>query len=123
MRRLAPFVLLAVVVAGCGGGSSHTSAPDRTFVIVVDAPFSKTRPNVFRIAPTDHGVAFRLAEYMIPKGLKVALLYDDSEYGQKGATALGRAFAGNPRSVAIRETLPSGATDLAPQVLRARRSG
>jgi hypothetical protein len=30
----------------------------------------QTRPNVFRIAPTDHGVAFRLAEYVIPKGLR-----------------------------------------------------
>src|ERR1700712_4520700 len=25
------------------------------------------RPNVFRIAPSDHGIAFRLAEYLIPK--------------------------------------------------------
>ena len=25
-----------------------------------------TRPNVFRIAPTDHGIAFRLAEYLVP---------------------------------------------------------
>jgi branched-chain amino acid transport system substrate-binding protein len=27
------------------------------------------RPNVFRVAPTDHGMAFRLAEYLIPKRL------------------------------------------------------
>ena len=27
----------------------------------------EARPNVFRIAPTDHGLAFRLAEYLIPK--------------------------------------------------------
>src|SRR5438309_6291515 len=39
-----------------------------------------TRPNVFRIAPTDHGVAFRLAEYMEPKGLKIAFLHDDTTY-------------------------------------------
>ena len=44
-----------------------------------------TRPNVFRIAPTDHGIAFRLAEYLIPKGLKVGLLHDDSGYGPRGA--------------------------------------
>ena len=25
------------------------------------------RPNVFRIAPTNHGIAFRYAEYLIPK--------------------------------------------------------
>ena len=82
-----------------------------------------TRPNVFRIAPTDHGVAFRLAEYMIPKGLKVALLHDDSGYGQQGAQSLDQAFSTNPEAVATRITLPSAASDLAPQLLEARRSG
>jgi branched-chain amino acid transport system substrate-binding protein len=84
---------------------------------------STTRPNVFRISPTDHGVAFRLAEYLIPKGRKIALLHDDSGYGQQGAKALDEAFASNPESVATRLTLPSAATDLAPQLLAARRSG
>src|SRR5204863_1162430 len=51
------------------------------------------RPNVFRIAPTDHGLAFRLAEYIVPKRLKVALLTDDSDYGQAGREALAGAFA------------------------------
>src|SRR5436309_2979700 len=83
----------------------------------------ETRPNVFRIAPTNHGIAFRYAEYLIPKHLKVGLLHDDSAYGQEGAADLGRAFSGNPRSVALRMTLPLGATDLSPQILRARRSG
>ena len=81
------------------------------------------RPNVFRIAPTNHGIAFRFAEYLIPKGLEVGLLHDDSAYGQEGAADIGRAFSGNPRSVALRMTLPLGATDLSPQILRARRSG
>ena len=35
---------------------------------LVDA---ETRPNVFRIAPTNHGIAFRYAEYLIPKKLKI----------------------------------------------------
>jgi branched-chain amino acid transport system substrate-binding protein len=81
------------------------------------------RPNVFRVAPTDHGVSFRLAEYLIPKGLKIALLHDDSGYGQEGAKALDQAFGSNPEAVATRITLPSDATDLAPQLLAARRSG
>jgi branched-chain amino acid transport system substrate-binding protein len=80
------------------------------------------RPNVFRIAPTNHGIAFRYAEYLIPKGLKIGLLHDDSAYGQEGAADLERAFSENPRSVAIRMTLPAGATDLSAQILRARRS-
>jgi branched-chain amino acid transport system substrate-binding protein len=80
------------------------------------------RPNVFRIAPTDHGIAFRLAEYLIPKGLRIALLTDDTGYGQEGRQALDRAFGTNPEAVATRLRLPSAATDLAPEVLRARRS-
>jgi ABC-type branched-subunit amino acid transport system substrate-binding protein len=82
----------------------------------------ETRPNVFRIAPTDHGVAFRLAEYLVPKGLKLALLHDDSDYGAAGEQALTSAFSQNRSSVAIDETLPSDALDLGPQVLRARRA-
>jgi len=81
-----------------------------------------TRPNVFRIAPTDHGIAFRLAEYLVPKGLKVALLHDDSDYGAAGEQALESAFSRNRSSVAIDETLPADALDLGPQVLRARRA-
>jgi branched-chain amino acid transport system substrate-binding protein len=83
----------------------------------------KARPNVFRIAPTDHGLAFRLAEYMVPKGLEIAQLTDDSDYGQAGRTALGDAFRTVSKSVVARITLPSTASDLAPQVLQARRSG
>ncbi len=80
------------------------------------------RPNVFRIAPTDHGIAFRLAEYLVPKELKFALLHDDSDYGAAGEQALTSAFSRNRSSVAIDETLPSDALDLGPQVLRARRA-
>jgi len=81
------------------------------------------RPDVFRIAPTDHGIAFRLAEYLIPKRLKIALLVDDSDYGQEGAKALREAFGSNPEAVAARITLPAAGVDVAPQVLRARRAG
>ena len=81
------------------------------------------RPNVFRIAPRDRGIAFRLAEYIIPKGHKVALVTDDSGYGQEGAEALGEAFSRNRDSVAAEIEVPATATDVAPQVLRARRAG
>jgi ABC-type branched-subunit amino acid transport system substrate-binding protein len=81
------------------------------------------RPNVFRIAPTDHGIAFRFAEYMIPKKLKVAFLTDDTGYGREGLAALDHAFSQNRDSVAARIAVPSTATDLAPQILQARRSG
>jgi ABC-type branched-subunit amino acid transport system substrate-binding protein len=81
------------------------------------------RPNVFRIAPTDHGIAFRFAEYLIPKKLKVAFLTDDTGYGREGLAALDHAFSENESSVATRVQVPSSATDLAPQILQARRSG
>jgi branched-chain amino acid transport system substrate-binding protein len=81
------------------------------------------RPNVFRIAPTDHGMSFRLAEYLIPKKLRVALISDDSSYGQEGAKALRESFSQNPESVAVQLTVPADAADLSPQVLRARRAG
>jgi ABC-type branched-subunit amino acid transport system substrate-binding protein len=87
---------------------------------LVDA---ETRPNVFRIAPTNHGIAFRYAEYLIPKKLKVGLLSDDSAYGREGAADIGKAFSGNPGSVALKLTLPAGQSDLSAQILRAKRSG
>ncbi len=82
-----------------------------------------SRPNVFRIAPTNHGIAFRYAEYLIPKKLKVALLSDDSAYGREGADDIGRAFSANPEAVALRLTLPAGQADVTPQILRTKRSG
>src|ERR1041385_5980349 len=87
---------------------------------LVDA---ESRPNVFRIAPTNHGIAFRYAEYLIPKKLKIALLHDDSAYGQEGSADLDKAFSENPEAVAIRMTLPAGSSGLSAPILRARRAG
>jgi branched-chain amino acid transport system substrate-binding protein len=87
---------------------------------LVDA---ETRPNVFRIAPTNHGIAFRYAEYLVPKKLQVALLSDDSAYGSEGAADLARAFSENPEAVATKLTLPAGQSDVTPQILRVKRSG
>lgn len=81
------------------------------------------RPNVFRIAPTDHGVAFRFAEYLVPKGLKVALVHDDSDYGQRGRQAFEEAFQHTPDAVAAIVSVPAASADVAPQVLEARREG
>lgn len=80
------------------------------------------RPNVFRIAPTNHGLAFRLAEYLVPKRLKIAVLTDDTGYGRAGRSALDQAFAQNAGSIVARIQIPSTATDLAPQILQARRA-
>jgi ABC-type branched-subunit amino acid transport system substrate-binding protein len=82
-----------------------------------------SRPNVFRIAPTDHGISFRYAEYLAPQQLKVALMTDDTDYGRQGQVALADAWDHIPKSVAVKLQLPSTATDLSPQVLQARRAG
>jgi ABC-type branched-subunit amino acid transport system substrate-binding protein len=81
------------------------------------------RPNVFRITPTDRGVAFRLAEYMIPKGLKTGILYDDTSYGAGGIEALNRAFQRNRQWNPVTLQIPSSSDDPSAQVLRARREG
>jgi ABC-type branched-subunit amino acid transport system substrate-binding protein len=128
VRRAVADGAVAIVDEGTGVDASWRIAARRgvPICIVFEGGRSlvdpQTRPNVFRIAPTDHGIAFRLAEYLIPKRLKVALLHDDSDYGSGGAAELKRAFAENPGSVAIDETLPASSLDLAPQVLRARRA-
>jgi branched-chain amino acid transport system substrate-binding protein len=120
--------VVAIVDEGTGVDASWRVAADAGIPIgitfqggsgLVD---ERTRPNVFRVAPTDRGIAFRLAEYLIPKGLRVALVSDDSGYGREGADALRKSFGGNEEAVAIRLTLPSGAADVAPEILRARRA-
>jgi branched-chain amino acid transport system substrate-binding protein len=129
LRRAVGDHAIAVVEEGTGIDASWRVAARASVPVgvvfegggqVVDP---QTRPNVFRIAPTDHGIAFRLAEYLVPKRLKIALLHDDSDYGATGAKALASAFSRNRSSVVLSETVPSDALDLGPQVLRARRAG
>jgi branched-chain amino acid transport system substrate-binding protein len=128
VRRALADGAVAIIDEGTGINASWRLAGDADRPICItyqggaDLVDPVERPNVFRVAPTDHGTAFRLAEYLIPKGLKVALIVDDSAYGQEGAKALGESFAHNPESVAINLTVPAGSADLAPEVLRARRA-
>jgi ABC-type branched-subunit amino acid transport system substrate-binding protein len=82
-----------------------------------------TRPNVFRIAPTDRGISFRLAEYLVPKGLRIAILTDDSGYGREGRASLAKAFGSNPEAVAMRAEVPAGAGGVSTAVLEARDAG
>jgi branched-chain amino acid transport system substrate-binding protein len=129
VRRASADGVVAIVDEGTGVDASWRVARDAGVPIgityqgglgLVD---EEQRPNVFRIAPTDRGVAYRLAEYLVPKKLRVALLADDTGYGRNGQAALTKAFASNPENVAARLTLPATSSDLAPQILRARRSG
>jgi ABC-type branched-subunit amino acid transport system substrate-binding protein len=120
---------LAIVTDGTGVDATWQLAePDHVAICITydggtGLVNEQDRPNVFRIAPTNHGIAFRYAEYLIPKRLKVAMLSDDSAYGRNGESDLSRAFSQNPEAVALKLSLPAGDTDLSPQILRARRSG
>jgi branched-chain amino acid transport system substrate-binding protein len=128
VRRAIADGAVAIVDEGTGINASWRLARDAdrpiciTYQGGVDLVDPVERPNVFRIAPTDHGTAFRLAEYLIPKGLKIGLVVDDSAYGQEGGKALGESFSHNPESVAVNLTVPVDSADLAPEVLRARRA-
>ena len=129
VRRAVDDDVLAIVTDGTGVDASWRIARARDVPICIAYQGGlglvdpEQRPNVFRIAPTDHGIAFRLAEYLVPKGLRLAILTDDSAYGQDGRAALAEAFGSSPRAVALRLQVPADASDLAPQVLRARRAG
>jgi len=129
VRRAIRDGAVAIVDDGTGVDASWRLARDEKIPICITYDGGSglvdvdERPNVFRIAATNRGIAFRLAEYTIPKGLKLALLHDDTTYGQQGADALDKAFGQNRGSVATSLTLPAGDTDLSPQVLRARRAG
>jgi ABC-type branched-subunit amino acid transport system substrate-binding protein len=126
VRHAAAEHAVAIVDEGTGVDASWRAAHGIPICIVFQGGTGlvdpATRRNVFRIAPTDHGVAFRLAEYLIPKRYEIALLHDDTDYGVQGEQSLREAFSANRSSVAIDETLPADALDLGPQLLRARRA-
>jgi ABC-type branched-subunit amino acid transport system substrate-binding protein len=120
---------LAVVDEGTGADASWSAANDAHLPIGITYQGGQElvdpvkRPNVFRIAPTNRGLAFRLGEYVAPKSSKVAFLVDDTSYGSQGRAALDKAWSFAPKQVVAHIVLPSGQTDLSPQVLRAQRAG
>ena len=128
VRRAVGARAVAVVDEGTGIDASwRVAARSGTPIGVVfeggrEVVDPERRPNVFRIAPTDHGLAFRLAEYLIPKRLKLAFVHDDSDYGAAGAGAVRSAWAGSASPIVIDQTVPSDALDLSAQMLRARRA-
>ena len=129
IRRAIDDGAVAIVDDGTGVDASWRIANDAHVPICITYDGGRglvdleERPNVFRIAPTDHGIAFRLGEYAVPKGLKLALIHDDTTYGQQGGGALADAFSHTKSAIAISLTVAAADNDLSPQVLRARRAG
>jgi ABC-type branched-subunit amino acid transport system substrate-binding protein len=83
----------------------------------------KERPTLFRMAPSNKPMATRLSDYLSESAKVVGLVSDDSSYGREGAAQTRLAFARNEIRLAADTAVPEGASDVAPQVLQARRSG
>jgi ABC-type branched-subunit amino acid transport system substrate-binding protein len=83
----------------------------------------QAHPSVFRLAPADAIMTRRLADYIANARPKVAMLTDDSGYGEQGRTALRDAFTVDDVQVVSDQVIPQRAQDLAPQILAARRAG
>ena len=81
------------------------------------------RPTLFRMAPSNKPMATRLSDYLSEKAKVVGLVSDDSSYGREGAEQTRTAFRRNEIRLAADAKVPEGASDVAPQVLAARRSG
>lgn len=84
---------------------------------------AKTRPTLFRMAPANKPMATRLSDYLSEKTKVAALLADDSTFGREGAAQTRVAFARNDIRLSADSTVPEGTSDVAAQVLAARRSG
>jgi ABC-type branched-subunit amino acid transport system substrate-binding protein len=87
---------------------------------LVDA---STRPTLFRMAPANKPMATRLSDYLSEKTKVASLLSDDSSFGREGAAQTRLAFRRNEIRLASAGTVPEGASDVASQVLAARRGG
>ena len=80
-------------------------------------------PTLFRLAPADTIMTRRLADYIANGKPKVAMLTDDSGYGEQGRKALRESFTVDEVEVVYDQVIPRRARDLAPQILAARQAG
>jgi ABC-type branched-subunit amino acid transport system substrate-binding protein len=127
VRRAVADGAIAIVDEGTGVSAAYKRATGVPIGIVheggEDLVDPRTRPNVFRVAPTDFGLATRLAADLARRRLRPAVLYDDSTSGLDGAAALRHAFDYDARSTTGFIAVSADAADLSAPVLRARDSG
>jgi ABC-type branched-subunit amino acid transport system substrate-binding protein len=89
----------------------------------VDLIEPELRPTLFRLAPADEFLARRLADYIAGARPKVALITDDSGYGEQGRKALRASLDVDGVEIVSDQVIQRRARDVAPQVLAARRAG
>ncbi|MCU1693314.1 MAG: amino acid transporter substrate-binding protein [Frankiales bacterium] len=120
---------VAMVTDGVGAAAvAEVTDPARLPVLVVfegGGTFvdAARNPTLFRLAPADRPMSRRLADYLSEKARRVAVLSDDSGYGREGAGAVVEALGRNRVAVTSRQSVPEGGSDVAAQVVAARRSG
>lgn len=120
---------LALIIDGVGAiATADVTDPASLPVFIVfeggaSLVDAKARPTLFRMAPANKPMATRLSDYMSEKVKVVGLLADDSTFGREGAAQSRIAFRRNEIRLASDRTVPEGASDVAAQVLEARRAG
>lgn len=128
-RRAVAEGAVALVTDGVGAAAvAEVAGPAKLPVFVVfegGGSFidHEHNPTMFRLAPADQAMTRRLADYLSEKAKRVAVVSDDSSYGREGAAAVAAALARNRVAVTSRQSVPEGSSDVAAQVLAARRSG
>ena len=120
---------LALIVDGVGAvATADVTDPASLPVFIVfeggaSLVDAKERPTLFRMAPANKPMATRLSDYMSEKVKAVGLLADDSTFGREGATQTRIAFKRNDIKLVSDTRVPEGTSDVAAQVLEARRKG
>jgi ABC-type branched-subunit amino acid transport system substrate-binding protein len=129
VKRAVSEKAVAIIDDGYTVDATYQAAADAGLPIMIDYDTNAAlvdatkRPNVYRIAPPNDAMAEHLAAYVGAKKLQLALVHDDSDYGQDGASHLRDAFskAGFPLSPDV--TIPSTGTGYSTQALQVKQSG
>jgi ABC-type branched-subunit amino acid transport system substrate-binding protein len=129
IRKAVSEKAVAIIDDGYTVDATYQAASDAGIPILIDYDTNAAlidagkRPNVYRIAPPNDAMAEHLASYVAPKNLKLAIVHDDSDYGQDGAEHLKDAFLKAGAPLAPEVTIPSTATGYATQALHVKQSG
>lgn len=119
----------ALVIDGVGAAAvaDVTDPANLPVFVVFDGGESfidaDSHPTLFRMAPADRPMAIRLADYLAASHPRIGMLSDDSGFGRDGAAALREAFARDGIDIVKDLTVATSNSDVASQVLAARRAG
>ncbi|MGI8610217.1 MAG: ABC transporter substrate-binding protein [Candidatus Dormibacteria bacterium] len=128
VKKAAAEKAVAIIDDGYTSDATYAAARDAGIPLLINFDGNTTlidvdkRPGVFRIAPPNDAVAGKLVNYIVPKGLKLAVVHDDSEYGKDGDAQLSGLLA-KQKLTPLDLELPSSAADYPTQALQVKQSG